>query len=110
MTRASPLMLGAAVLAALAGCATYRPEPLETAPRMARDVAHIEVDASRMPLPALRTHRFDPRDGLDIDEVAMLAVANNPQLKIARDRLGVARAQAFAAGLLPDPQLGVSWD
>jgi outer membrane protein TolC len=102
------------VLAALcsvsAGCASYRPEPLDTAPRMARDVARIEVDASRMPLPALRSHRFDPSDGLDIDEVAMLAVANNPQLKIARDRLGVARAQAFAAGLLPDPQLALTRD
>lgn len=36
----------------------------------------------------------------------MLAVANNPQLKVKRDALGVARAQAFAAGLLPDPQIG----
>ncbi len=77
---------------------------------MAHDVARIEVDAARMPLPDLRTHRFDPADGLDIDEVAMLAVANNPQLKLARDRLGVARAQAFAAGLLPDPQLALTRD
>ncbi len=40
----------------------------------------------------------------------MLAVANNPALKVARDDLGVARAQAFAAGLLPDPQLSVGAD
>ena len=93
-----------------AGCASYRPEPLDTAPGMPRDVARIEVDAARMPLPALRSHRFDPSDGLDIDEVAMLAVADNPRLKVARDRLGVARAQAFAAGLLPDPQLALTRD
>ncbi len=98
------------IAAALAGCATYQPEPLDTAPHMVREVGKIEVDASRMPLPALRSHRFDPSDGLDIDEVAMLAVANNPQLKLARDRLGVARAQAFAAGLLPDPQLALTRD
>jgi outer membrane protein TolC len=100
----------AALCCACAGCASYRPEPLDTAPRTVRDVARIEVNASSMPLPALRSHRFDPGDGLDIDEVAMLAVANNPQLKVARDRLGVARAQAFAAGLLPDPQLALSRD
>jgi len=100
----------AALCAVSAGCASYRPEPLGTAPHMVRNVARIEVDAARMPLPALRSHRFDPADGLDIDEVAMLAVANNPQLKIARDRLGVARAQAFAAGLLPDPQLALTRD
>jgi outer membrane protein TolC len=40
----------------------------------------------------------------------MLAVANNPQLRQARDRLGIARAQSFAAGLLPDPQLGITSD
>ena len=100
----------AALCAISAGCASYRPEPLDTTPHMARDVARIEVDAARMPLPALRSHRFDPGDGLDIDEVAMLAVANNPQLKLERDRLGVARAQAFAAGLLPDPQLALTRD
>jgi outer membrane protein TolC len=100
----------AALCSASAGCATYRPQPLDAAPSMQRDVARIEVDAARMPLPALRAHRFDPGDGLDIDEVAMLAVANNPRLKVARDRLGVARAQAFAAGLLPDPQLALTRD
>jgi len=40
----------------------------------------------------------------------MLAVANNPGLKLARDNLGLARAQAFAAGLLPDPQLSLGVD
>jgi outer membrane protein TolC len=105
-----PRIVLAALCAACAGCATYQPEPLGPAPRMTRDVAGIEVDAARMPLPELRAHRFDPSDGLDIDEVAMLAVANNPRLRVARDRLGVARAQAFAAGLLPDPQLALSRD
>jgi outer membrane protein, heavy metal efflux system len=61
-----------------------------------------------MPLPALRTHRFDPAQGLDSTGVAILAVANNPDLKVMRDQLGIARAQSFAAGLLPDPQLSIS--
>jgi outer membrane protein TolC len=106
-----PFRIALAALCSIpAGCASYRPDPLDTAPRMARSVARIEVEAARMPLPALRSHRFDPADGLDIDEVAMLAVANNPRLRLARDRLGVARAQAFAAGLLPDPQLALTRD
>lgn len=58
----------------------------------------------------LATHRFDPSDGLDVTEVAMLAVANSPALKVKRDDLGIARAQAFAAGLLPDPQLSLGED
>lgn len=94
----------------LAGCATYQPLSLQTKPRFPVDVPHLVVQSARMPLPELAAHRFDPSDGLDMTEVAMLAVANNPQLKVARDEAGIAHAQAFAAGLLPDPQLSLTRD
>lgn len=92
------------VSALLAGCATYRPLPLNDHPPPSR-LADITVPASTMPVPQLRAHRFDPSDGLDVTEVAMLAVANNPDLRSQRDDAHVAQAQAFAAGLLPDPQV-----
>lgn len=104
------LRLIAALSAVLAGCASYQPKPLDLRPGMPNEVSRLSVDAAQMPLPELASHRFDPRDGLDMDEVAMLAVANNPLLKIARDDLGIARAQAFAAGLLPDPQVSLARD
>lgn len=63
-----------------------------------------------MSLPELAAYLLDPSDGLNMTEVAMLAVANNPQLKIACDDLGISRAQAFAAKLLPDPQLSITCD
>ncbi|CAB3780227.1 hypothetical protein LMG28614_01019 [Paraburkholderia ultramafica] len=112
--RLSPQLRALVPLGALllGGCTWYHREPL--APQNTATSAHslerIQIDASRMPLPELAAHRFDPSDGLDIDEVAMLAVANNPELKLARDDLGIARAQAYSAGLLPDPQLSVSSD
>jgi len=93
----------------LSGCATYTDLPLDNAAGATR-VAQLSVPTSTMPLPALSTHRFDPSDGLDVTEVAMLAVANSPELRVKRDELGIARAQAFAAGLLPDPQLALSAD
>lgn len=40
----------------------------------------------------------------------MLAVANNPDLRLARADLGVVHAQAYAADLLPDPQLNLTRD
>ena len=91
----------------LTGCATYSPLPLGDG-RGARDVTQLSADASTMPLPALRTHRFDPSHGMDATDVAILAVANNPDLKVMRDQLSVARAQSFAAGLLPDPQISLN--
>ena len=95
-------------MAALGGCATYRPEPLTLTPTWPAGVPRLKVNRDSMPLPELAAHTFDPRDGLDMTEVAMLAVANNPQLKLARDNLGIAHAQAYAAGLLPDPQFSYS--
>lgn len=94
----------------LGGCASYHALPLPARAALATDAAHLRVDTGAMPTPALRSHRFDPSDGLDITEVAMLAVANNPELKALRADAGVTRAQAFSAGLLPDPQLAFSRD
>lgn len=95
-----------------AGCTWYHHVPLSSrdTSTSAHTLERIRIDPSTMPLPELAAHRFDPSNGLDIEEVAMLAVVNNPDLKLARDDLGIARAQAFSAGLLPDPQLSVSSD
>lgn len=104
------LLVAGSVVLGLAGCASYAPEPLPTHIALPQSAAAISVDPAQLPFRALSAHPFNPADGLDMDEVAMLAVANNPQLRQARDDLGVARAQSFAAGLLPDPQLGITFD
>ncbi|WP_244106791.1 TolC family protein [Burkholderia anthina] len=96
----------------ITGCTTYQAKPLSrvSTALSQHDLARFEIDPGKMPLPELAAHRFDPSGGFDIEDVAMLAVANNPDLKLARDDLGIAQAQAFSAGLLPDPQLSVSSD
>jgi len=98
-----------AALGAMSGCARYNALPLSPAGG-ARTVAQLTAPAPGATLPTLPKHVFDPSDGLDATEVAMLVVANSPALKTKRDAMGVARAQAFAAGLLPDPQIGLSGD
>ena len=95
---------------ALAGCAAYRPMNVPATDSLRREVRSLTVDVSSLPDARLRSHRFDPGDGFDITEIAMLAVANNPELKALRADAGVARAQAFSAGLLPDPQLALTTD
>lgn len=95
---------------ALSGCSAYKPLPLGTVPEPPAHAGDIRVDTAALPFPQLARHRFDPSDGLDETEVAMLAVANNPDLRLARDDLAIAHAQSFAAGLLPDPQLALSHD
>jgi outer membrane protein TolC len=103
------LLIG--VLAAgFGGCATYQAKPLPTRPDLVSDIARVAVDSDKLSLSELRSHRFNAADGLDMTEVAMLAVVNSPALRAARAKIGVAHAQAFAAGLLPDPQLSASRD
>jgi outer membrane protein, heavy metal efflux system len=101
--------LAAAVCLALSACATYRPLPLDNG-RPRQKLVDIIVSATSMPVPTLQAHRFHPSDGMDVTEVAMLAVANSPDLRSQRDDEGIARAQAFAAGLLPDPQVSYERD
>ncbi|MFQ5735769.1 MAG: TolC family protein [Thermodesulfobacteriota bacterium] len=89
----------------LAACAAYHPRPLPGTPGLSAQVPRLSVEAQSLKVPGIRPHPFDPSDGLDMTEVAMLAVANNPRLKAARANAGIGRAQVFAAGLLPDPEL-----
>jgi outer membrane protein TolC len=97
-----PLLL---VCSLLTSCATYAPAPLSHEPDLASDVRDLVVHADQFPLAETGTHRFDPRRPLDADDVAMIAVANNPDLRATRRKLGVTQAQVFAAGILPNPQL-----
>jgi outer membrane protein TolC len=110
MVRFIPLAVCAGAFGLLAGCTAYHPMPLPAAEVRPDSVAALTIDASRMPFGALRTHVFDPSKPLDADALAMIAVVNNPQLRLARDDLAVAQAQSFAAGLLPDPQISLTRD
>lgn len=100
--------LAAALL--LTGCGSYRPLPLASEPSAAHDLRQLGLTAQALDLPGLAPHAFDPAQPLDMTTVAMLAVAGNPDLKLARGDAGIAHAQAFAAGLLPDPQFSLTRD
>lgn len=94
--------------AAVSGCAGYRPVPLtpyETTP-----VQSLTVPAGTLLPGGLETHPLSVDDGLDPTEVAMLAVVRSPDLQVIRAQAKVSHAQAFAAGLLPDPVLGLTRD
>jgi len=112
MRASQPLKMSALVvlLGTLSACASYTPQPLPQTFNAPSSANAINIDPAQLPFRSLSSHLFNPADGLDMTEVAMLAVVNNPQLRQSRDALGIARAQSFAAGLLPDPQLSVTGD
>ena len=69
-----------------------------------RNVGVLMAAPDNLPLRETGLHHFDIYHALDIDDVATIAVAHNPALRALRLRVGVAEAQAFQAGLLPNPQ------
>lgn len=102
---------GAVMLAA--GCASYSPEPLDG------DIAAVLASPDRSALmqqaAALRHSRLRPvtldfSRALSLDEIAVIAVLANPELRVSRAGQHLADAQVFAAGLVPDPQLGIGFD
>jgi len=94
----------------LGACATYQPHPLDEEPSLATSVDTLETEAPASLKESAGRRAFNLADGLNLDEVATLAVLNNPDLKAQRARLPVAGAQVFAAGLLPDPLLSTGVD
>ena len=96
----------------LAGCATYRPEPLPDMPSILAPpvAAVIARDAAAIERPFLTPAPIDLAQPLNANAVATLTVLLNPDLRAQRQRAGVADAQAFAAGLLPDPTFSIGAD
>ena len=96
----------------LAGCATYAPLPLDEAPAVLSPpvAAILARDATAIDRPYLKPFALDLTQPLDANGIAVLAVIANPDLKAQRTRAGVADAQSFAAGLLPDPTFSFGID
>jgi outer membrane protein TolC len=98
-------LLGTSLLSCLGlcGCVMYHAQPLPDDDALLNDLTMVR-DAEG------QTLAFDLSDGIDIDEAAVIAVVNNPNLRALRAGRGVAHAQVFAAGLFPDPQVSLGSD
>jgi outer membrane protein TolC len=69
----------------------------------------LHMLASRIKHPLLKPVVFNLSDGLSPDEAAILAVLQNKDLRLARDKAGIADAQLLQAGLLPNPRIAYNF-
>ena len=99
------------LLLLLSGCVSYRPLPLHTSVPPATDIdAQIAAALKQAHLPPQQGLSIDSSRPLSGEALGLIAVLLSPNLQAMRAQEGVARAQVFAAGLLPDPQLSLSAD
>ncbi|MCE5360280.1 MAG: TolC family protein [Acidithiobacillus sp.] len=99
--------LGSA-LALLSACASYHPLPLST--KLATPDSLAAALAAANAGNQRSTADINLQAPLPGAALAQIAVLLNPNLRATRAKLGIADAQVFAAGLLPDPQLSLSAD
>jgi outer membrane protein TolC len=88
-------LAAALAMVGIAGCATYRPEPLPEHAESAASLSQLRgYDAAGKPL--------------DVVAVQRLVLLNNPDLRSAQARHDAARAQQRQDGMLPNPVVGGS--
>lgn len=102
----------------LSGCAQYSSlESLysDNADNIAASTAMpdekgLSLKAEQIVHPLLKPLEINFSDGISLDETAVIAVIANPSLKSERDKKQIAAAQLIQAGLLPNPQLSLSYE
>ena len=80
-------------LAMIAGCQSYTPLPLPAHAALATSLAGLDLEG------------VNPAVPLGVAQVAVLAVANSPDLAATRSQRGVSRAQVLQAGVLANPSV-----
>ncbi|HQT61028.1 TolC family protein [Acidiphilium sp.] len=99
-------LAGAALLLALAGCARYRPAPIDPAATAAA------LTARRLDQPGLvrflRAMSVAPDRGFGLRALTLVAVYERPGLKLATAEAGAAAAGAVLARQVPNPTLSLS--
>ncbi len=102
------------ILAGMAGCEKYQPMPLDPSAvdRALQSPSDDELisRSAKLHHPMLEPVRLDPDKGLTPDEAAVVAVLLNPSLRAQRDQRNIARAAVLQAGILPNPQLTMSYE
>ena len=107
---------GALFVAAIAlGCQQFEAVPLQSRPAATRpDPVALARDAARLEHPLLKSAAIDlstlNRDGINSESAAIIAVLNNPALRVERQRRSIAASQLLQARLLPNPSLEATYE
>jgi cobalt-zinc-cadmium efflux system outer membrane protein len=107
--------LTAFVLCAIVtGCTIYHSKPLASpeteAAMQSPDRAELARRASQLRHPLIPLVTLDFSQPLTPDEITVVTVLANPDLRALRAKENIAAAQMFESGLFPDPQISAGVD
>jgi len=92
----------------LAGCASYHPLPLPERPNLAPGLAQLNLAPPPQKVGA-DPAKLDISKPLAPDQVAVLAVLNDPELASQRGKIDAAKADVLTAKILPNPSVGLGY-
>lgn len=111
--RISAAAVAGTLIFASGGCQSYQRKPLELAAHQTAflsrtaEGAEIQALANRLSAPPQAAGMFNPADGLSSGEAEAIALVFNADLRLARQRAGIALAASDNAGLWEDPRIGI---
>ncbi|MGH7091762.1 MAG: TolC family protein, partial [Stellaceae bacterium] len=97
-----------ALAVGLSGCASYEALPLPQTVTPVSALARLDLNLPPQE-PGQPPTKVDPTKPLTPDQVALLAMVNNPDLASLRAKIAVADADLFAARLLPNPSVSFGY-
>jgi outer membrane protein TolC len=108
MASVRPLVTAFAAIVGLSSCASYHPEPLGSRANLAPGLSRLDLG-----VPVLGAEHpsrtIDIAKPLSVNDIGLLAILNDPDLKSEEGELGVARAELLQAELLPNPSVSLGY-
>lgn len=101
------VLLGIAALAP--GCAVYHPLPLPTAAHLATRLDELDLTIPAIPGRA-PAGRVDVSRPVPIDQIGLLAILNDPDLRAQSGERKLAEATRRQTSLLPNPSVSINWE
>ena len=107
-TKLFAVVIAAGAIVGLSSCATYRTLPLPVVPDLAVSLSQLNTAIPEQTAGSV-IRKIDTTRPLTIDQIGLLAILNDPDLKSERGEIDVAHAGVVQAILLPNPVANVSY-
>jgi outer membrane protein TolC len=107
-SRLLPILGAAASALAISGCASYRPLPLAEHAQLADridDIVHTVPPSA----PGAKPVVINVGQPLSADQIGLLAILNDPELRTERGEFDLARADVTQSATLPNPSVSLSY-